>query len=287
LKISIIMPCLNEEAFIRDQLDALEAQQCRSSWELLVADNGCSDGSMEIVKEYHSRIPHLRIIDAAATKGQAFAKNRAAREAQGDALLFVDADDVVGSGWLEAMESALEERRFVAARFDIDRLNPAWIRQSYPNPQRVGLNHYSYPPYLPHAGGSSLGVRRLLHEAIGGFDETMPVLEDTDYCWRIQLAGTPLSFVRDAVVHVRYPSDMYSIFLQAQQWGVYNVAIYKRYRPRGMPRLPVLAGLRKWLALVLRVPRLASRRGRVAWIRNFGWRLGRVRGSMRFRVLAL
>ncbi len=73
LKISIIMPCLNEEAFIRDQLEALEAQRCKSSWELLVAENGCSDGSMEIVREYHSRIPHARIIDATAIQGQAFA----------------------------------------------------------------------------------------------------------------------------------------------------------------------------------------------------------------------
>lgn len=281
------MPCLNEEAFIRDQLDALESQQCRSSWEVLVADNGCTDGSMEIVGEYQSRNPNLRIIDATAVKGQAFAKNKAAREAHGDVLLFVDADDVVGSGWLEAMESALEDGLFVAARFDIDRLNPDWIRQSYPNPQRVGLNQYSYPPYLPHAGGSSLGIRRQLHEAAGGFDESMPVLEDTDYCWRIQLAGTPLSFVRDAVVHVRCPGDLRSNFLQAQQWGIYNVAMYQRYRPRGMPRLPALAGLKKWLGLVLRVPRLATRQGRVFWIRNFGWRLGRVRGSIRFRVFGL
>ena len=63
------------------------------------------------------------------------------------------------------------------------------------NFQRDGLIPYTYPPFLPHAGGSSLGVKRALHEAIGGFDEDLPALEDTDYCWRIQLAGTPLVLV--------------------------------------------------------------------------------------------
>ena len=129
-------------------------------------------------------------------------------------------------------------------------------------------------------------MRREVHEAVGGFDETMPVLEDTDYCWRIQLAGTPLHYAPDAVVHVRYRPDLAGTFRQAVSYGESNVSIYKKYRPLGMPRLGWTAGAARWAKLLLELPRLATRTGRARWISSLGWRLGRLKGCLRYRVLA-
>lgn len=70
---------------------------------------------------------------------------------------------------------------------------------------------------------------RVLHEAVGGFDESLPYLHDTDYCWRIQLAGTELHFVPEAVVHIRTRHTLPGIFRQARNWAEYNVLMYKRY----------------------------------------------------------
>jgi GT2 family glycosyltransferase len=146
---------------------------------------------------------------------------------------------------------------------------------------------YDYPPYLPHAGGGGLGILRRIHETVGGFDEEMPALEDTDYCWRVQLAGTPLQFVPEAVVHVRFRHDLWGILRQAVTYGEYNVFIYKRYRRRGMPRLWWATGLAKWGTLLLSLPRVVTKSGRARWLWQLGWRLGRLIGCLRFRVLAL
>ena len=130
-----------------------------------------------------------------------------AAAAGGDAFLFCDADDEVAPGWLAALGRALAVHEFVACRYDNEKLNPAWVQRTHLNPQREGLTAYDYPPFLPHAGGGGLGVRRTVHEAVGGFDESLPALEDTDYCWRIQLAGHGFHFAPDAVVNIRHRHD--------------------------------------------------------------------------------
>jgi GT2 family glycosyltransferase len=87
------------------------------------------------------------------------------------------------------MGEALEAHELVACRWDIDTLNSDWTRQYRRNAQLDGVQRISYPPYLPHAGGGTIGIRRSLHLKIDGFDESLPHLEDTDYVWRTRLEG--------------------------------------------------------------------------------------------------
>jgi GT2 family glycosyltransferase len=184
------------------------------------------------------------------------------------------------------MGRALAQHGFIACRYDNEKLNPVWVQRTHLNPQKDGLTSYDYPPYLPHAGGGGLGVRREVHAAVGGFDESMPALEDTDYCWRIQRAGTPLVFVPEAVVYIRHRHDLRGVFRQGVSYGQHNVLIYKKYRPLGMPRLGILPGAARWAALLLRSPRLLSRDGRAPWLWQLGWRAGRIKGCFKYRVLA-
>ncbi len=286
-RVSVVVPCLNAARWLPEQLSALADQRFAEPFEVIVADNGSMDGSQALVEAFRCRLPGIRFVDASARRGQAYARNLGAQVALGDKLLFVDADDAVGPGWVGALASALDEHGFVASRFDLAGLNSPWVLESRDNPQERGLNPYTYPPYLDHAGGSGLGVLRAIHEAVGGFDETMPALEDTDYCWRIQRAGTPLVFVPDAVVQVRLRHDLGGMFRQALSYGEHNVAIYKKYRPLGMPRLGLTGALARWAKLTLSLPGLltAARRPRVVW--QLGWRLGRLRGCVKYRVSAL
>lgn len=286
--LSVVVPCLNAAAYLETQLQALAGQHWDGFWEVIVADNGSTDGSRELVERFaRERLPNLCLVDASDRRGQAHARNLGAQAARGDFLVFCDADDEVAPGWLQAMGQALLEHDFVACRYDFEKLNPPAVWRSRYNPQGEGLAAYDYPPYLPHAGGGGLGIKRELHQAVGGFDESLPLLEDTDYCWRLQLAGTPMHFVPEAVVHVRHRPDLTSMFRQALLYGQYNVWIYQRYRDRGMPHLPWTRGAVKWLALIARLPWLLRRDGRARWLWLLGWRLGRLRGCLQYRVGAL
>ncbi|MGE5233636.1 MAG: glycosyltransferase family 2 protein [Acidobacteriota bacterium] len=287
MKLSVLIPCLDAEGTLGAQLEALAGQSWDDDWEVIVADNGSRDRSRAIVEEWRRRVPGLRLVDAGDRRGQAHARNLAAAAASGEGLLFCDADDVVAPGWLAAMGRALGEYEFVASRYDYQLLNPPWVQRNHLNPQRDGLPTYDYPTFLPHAGGGGLGVRRAVHVAVGGFDESLPALEDTDYCWRIQLAGHALHFVPDAVVNVRHRGDLGGIFRQGVSYGRHNVLIYRRYRGRGMPRLGLLPGLLRWGTLALRTPiLLLTRAGRARWLWQLGWRVGRIRGCLAYRVVA-
>src|SRR5262245_44074787 len=102
-RLSIIIPCYNSQSTLGAQLAALARQQTRYSWEAIVADNGSNDGTSELAKSFHDRIPRFRVIDASATRGAAYARNAGARVAAGSALLFCDADDVMADGYVESM----------------------------------------------------------------------------------------------------------------------------------------------------------------------------------------
>ena len=190
MKLSVIIPCYNAADTIADQLDALTKQQWSGPWEILLVNNRSSDNTVEVVEGYRQKLPNLRIIDALEKQGIAYATNTGARAASGDAFLFCDADDVVEEGWVEAMGKALLKYDFVSGPFEIEKLNQSTLQMNRANPQPDGIQKYTYPPYLPHAGGGNLGVKRSVFEAVGGFDESMRHLCDTDFCWRVQLAGS-------------------------------------------------------------------------------------------------
>lgn len=289
MKFSVIIPCRNAAGTIAVQLDALAAQRSRWPWEVVVADNGSTDGTLAIVRRYAGRLPDLRVVDASGRRGAPHAVNVGVGQATGDAFLFCDADDEVAPGWLAAMTQALTEHRFVACRLESTKLNERWVLESRGTWQNARLPRLPYPPYLPHAGGGTIGIRRALFESVGGVDESLVALYDTFLCVRIQLAGETLHFVPDAIVHVRFRTRLRSIFRQGQFYGWYTTMMYKKLLALGVPKIPrpLRQGVREWRGLLdeIRTIDRKGTRARAAW--KFGYRVGRLMGSVRHGVLAL
>lgn len=286
IEVSVVMPCFNAEAWLRTQLESLVRQEMSHSWEIVVADNGSTDSSLEILEAFRDRLPSLNVIDASASRGIGFARNRGVEVARGRSVIFVDQDDELDPGCLETMACALEEHEVVVPQLDLEKLNPEWLHKARPNAQADSLATYDYPAYLPYATGACLGIRRQLHLNIGGFGDSLEMLEDTDYCWRLQLAGHELVFVREALFHYRLRDRLPEIFRQATEYGQRNVWAYKRYQSRGMPKLPPLAGVWKWVSCLLHMPMVVTRSGRAKWVWSLGWRVGRIKGCWRHKVWA-
>jgi glycosyltransferase involved in cell wall biosynthesis len=289
MKVSVIIPCYNVANVVGGQLEALAAQRYPESlWvEIICVNNRCTDHSIRIIQQYGSRLPRLRIIEAFTHSSRPYARNAGALAANGDVLLFCDADDEVAPGWLTAMERALDTYDFVACRFDTIKLNPPWLQQSLGMPQSRGLDRLWYPPYFMYAGGSSLGVRRWLHEAVGGFDESMPYLEDTEYCVRIQqYTGQQLQYVPDAVVHIRQRTSLVSLAAQAYHWAEHNEALYSRYRSKdGKDRDRWGAYVMEWKSLLRNLLLcLTYKEGRTTLTWRIGWQLGLLKGCLSYRV---
>jgi GT2 family glycosyltransferase len=287
MQLSVIVPCYNAESTLGETLEALAGQEWEQPWELLVVDNRSTDGSRAVAESFRSRLPNLRLIDATERQGQPYAIMTGVEAAAGHSVAFCDADDVVGAGWLRAMGEALEQHAIVAASIDVERLNSGWMLKSRGNNQKTGLQPYRYPPYLPHVGGGTMGVRRELFLALGGFDEALPYLHDTDFCWRAQLAGYSIQFVPAAVMHVRFRGNLRTLYRQARNYAEYNVLLYKRYRDKGMPPISLKMTLKSWWRMLSRLAKVRDKGSFGLWVWLFAQRIGRIQGSIKYRVLAL
>jgi GT2 family glycosyltransferase len=287
MDLSVVIATYNGAETLTEQLDALACQESQHAFEIIVADNGSTDATLSIVTDYASRVAQVRVVDASDGRGVSHARNVGAASASGRYLLFCDQDDVVAPGWLEAMAAALEHHRFVAARLDHRHLNPDWTIRFYGEPQRDELPGTAF--FRPYAWGCSIGVEQELHRAVGGFDETFHEGgEDNDYCWRIQDLGVPLQLAPDAVVYYRHRQRLTEIFRQSRGYGRESAGLLKRYRRLGMRGPSQRAALVAWAMLLPRLPRaLRSRERRAGWVSALGWRIGRLQGSLRWRVLAL
>ncbi len=287
MKLSIIIPAFNAGKTIGQQLNALKKQKWDESWEVIIADNGSTDDTVDTVSRYKDELPGLHIVNAKGKKGPSYARNAGAREAKGDAFIFIDADDVVGSDWLYTLGSALRKYEMVASRFEQNELNSPEVLKIMKSPQLDGLNKFRFSDFLPFAGACGLGVRREVHEKIGGFDEALIAGEDIDYCWRAQLQGVELSYIPDAVVHIRLRGEVKGVFRQYIRNGEYSIPIYKKYRDKGMQYDGIKAGLYRWYGLIRRLIKIRSRHDYTVWLKEFGYRFGILKGCLKYRVLAL
>jgi GT2 family glycosyltransferase len=262
-------------------------QEWSEAWEVIISDNGSTDETLKIVEKYKEWFPRLRIVDSSGQPGPAHARNLGVWAASGELLAFCDADDEVAPGWLAAMGEALAKYDFVAGRLEANKFNTSWVQRSRSAFQHNGLQPYNYPPYLPHAACCNLGIKRSLYDSLGKFDETFLSLHDTDYCWRAQLAGTELHFVPDAVVHYCFRNTLGGAYRQARRYGEYNVLLYKKYRPLGMPALSWKTSVKSWGHLLRSMLKIRGRQSFAYWVWQLGWRIGRLQGSIKHQVLAL
>ena len=275
--ISAIVPVLNGMPWLEDQLRALTSQECDVEWEVVIADNGSTDASPLVARQWADRHHRVRWIDASSEPGASAARNAGVRAARGDLLAFCDADDVVQPGWLAGCARALDTFDVVAGVFDFWSLNG---HEALP-PVPASMQQYSF---LPAGLSANLAVRRGAFEAVGGFSPELVTGEDIDLCWRLQTEGFRFGVEFGAVVSKRSRPGFVEVFRQGAAFGRGGPVLYRRHRGAGARRS--LAGAAKsWFWLVARLPLLLkSPAERSQWARAAGVRTGRLVGSVRERV---
>jgi len=288
MKLSVVMPFYNAVDSLGVQLEALANQHWSEPWEVILADNRSTDGSRQIAERYKKRLPNLRIVDASARQGSSFARNIGVQAATGEAIAFCDADDEVAPGWVAAMGKALSQHDFVACSIESEKLNPPWIIAARGHPQRDGLQKVSHPPYLLHAGAGTLGIKRSLFIKVGGFGESWLYLYETDFCFKLQLAGVQLHFVPDAVVHVRFSHTFREVYSQSRRWAIYNVKVQKKYHEVGTESpLSWKRHARNWQSLLWRLLCIRQKNDYFRFVWGLGWQVGLLQGSLKYRNVPL
>jgi glycosyltransferase involved in cell wall biosynthesis len=275
-----VVPLRNEAEHIGEQLGALQAQTYSGDWELVVVDNGSSDSTLEIVRDWAERLPDLQIIEAGDPPGINRARNVGIQAARGDFLAFCDGDDIAYPNWLESLVEAAGEYEVVGGWSEMDLLNGseqlAWC------PWWSGRCLIFPYGFLPSICGGNLGVWTAVAREIG-FDEDFRYgASDVEFAWRIQLAGGRIGPAPDATVHYRLRTTLRDVMRQSYYYGKGGALLYSKFRQHGMSRN---SAVQEWKRLARRFPSAVRDRGRRGgWLRELALRVGRLVGSARRRV---
>jgi glycosyltransferase involved in cell wall biosynthesis len=238
--LSVIVAVRNGLPEVREQLAAVCAQRYPGSWELVIVDDGSTDGSRPVLEHAVTQAPAGRVVDG-PSQGMPSARIAGARASSGDVLIFLDHDDVIAPGYLQAMGTSLRTHAFAAARVDIDALNPVRLRSVRPPQQTSGLAF----EHWPFGSGGTLAIRRETYERLGGHDPRSRSAEDRDLCFRAAQSNVELVFVPDAVLRYRYRSTPWAIYRQARRGANSDVWLFGRHGALGYPPRSVKAELLK------------------------------------------
>jgi glycosyltransferase involved in cell wall biosynthesis len=281
------MPARNAARTLADQLTALSSQELSERWELVVVDNGSTDGTAELLARWADQLPSMRVVPC-ITRGVNRARNAGVRAARADRILFCDADDVVAPGWAYRLSSALVEWDLVGGVTDTTVLNNAGVRLSRRNPLSGNLRNAFGS--LSYAVGANMGITRRVFEEIGGFDEDFLLgADEIDFCWRAQYAGFRLGFAPEAVVHYRLKSRMTDVMRQAYVFARGDVQLYAKHCALGrLPRPSTEQQLRtvgQRLRALGRVDGMTHPGQRLRYARSLARVLGAAGGFVRYRIV--
>lgn len=283
--ISVIVPTFNGGRLLIEQVEAILAQADGRDVEVVTVDDGSTDDTRRLVDAVADADERVKVVPTSGRVGVSAARNVGAGHATGDRLLFTDHDDLVGDGWMAAMDRAFDGGAdFLAGTLEFDRLNAHLEAVSY-RPMEVGPMESRW---LPFAFGSACGMSRAAFEDAGGWDEDFRFgCDDLAMSWRIQLAGHSITSVPDAVVHIRLRPGLRAMASQRYRYGVAGPLLYRCFRSEGMPRPLGSAVWRLVRVLVVSPTCLVSPVRRRWLVRNAMPLVGSMVGSVRYRTVYL
>ncbi|MGW7416034.1 glycosyltransferase family 2 protein [Streptomyces sp. NPDC054863] len=271
MTLAVVIPCLNAAHCVGRQLAALARQNTRLDWELIIVDDGSTDDLAATVDAHRHALPAVRVVTHPERRGTGAARNTGARATTAGELLFLDADDEIADGYLDAMAAALRHAALVTASIDYTRLNPPQVLRRTPADQLCEVLTASL--FLPHVLGGLMGMTRALFDEIGGFDDALPALADLDVSWRAQLAGHSIGLA-DTVVSVGVRATHRSRLRRARFQGADIVGLRSKFTDSGVEPVGWAAHAAGWAALLTLLPRAVRPVGRSELVWEFGWQLG-------------
>ena len=224
LKVTIVIPAYNAEKTIGLALSAALAQGCPVC-DVLVVDDGSTDGTAEAVKRY----PHARYVRQ-KNAGPAAARNTGWKNSDSEFVIFTDSDCVPEPGWAKRLMEGFTGEAVGAATgsYDIanaDSLLPRLIHEE------IKDRHVFYKDEVKFFGSYNVAVRRSVLAETGGFDEGYRRAsgEDNDLSYRVLKAGYTIRFVPGALVAHHHTERLIKYLKEQYTHGFWRMKLYRAH----------------------------------------------------------
>ena len=260
LFISIIIPVKNFERTIEKTFEyLLNVDYPHDSWEILIADGGSRDKTVEIINNWAKKYPFIKLVEAPNSPSPAYARNRALGVAKGDFLFFTDADCAPCRDWIREILSKFQRDPKISAvggevftlKVDANNLVEAWcehFRFNMVSP-RYGFIREGYLPDFPKNpcpsdigghkafffGTCNVAYRASVIKELGVQFWDKPTGEDMDFSFQHRKKGWRFYFAPKARVDHMHRADLKSL---RRVWVTYGQAhsqlINKYVRRKGL-----------------------------------------------------
>jgi glycosyltransferase involved in cell wall biosynthesis len=237
-RVSIVVPCYNEQATIRSLLEALFQQTYPyTEMEVVIADGLSEDGTREEIANFQKERPGLavRVVENAARTIPS-AVNCAIRVSRGETIIRLDAHSCPNPNYVERCLSALDARlgEIVGGVWQIEPGGSGWIAEAIAvaAAHRLGVGDAGYRTGMRASLVDTVpfgAFRRTLIEKIGWFDESLHSNEDYEFNTRIRQNGGRV-WLDPEIVTVYYArSTLRELARQYWRYGYWKFRMLRRY----------------------------------------------------------
>ncbi|MCP8307170.1 MAG: glycosyltransferase family 2 protein [archaeon] len=217
-KVSVIIVNHNDGAYLQGCLQSVFNNDY-PLFEVILVDNGSTDNSLELVKQFLPQEARLKIVPLKKNYGFAMGNNIGVANCSNESelLVFLNADTIVDKRWLIELIRAMEDEAVgVAAPKILSMSRPNILdcagclidELGYPIERRRGLPDsglFDNSKEILYAKGASLMVRKKLFKLLRGFDDSFFIYyEETDLCWKIWLMGLKVVYTPKSVIYHDY-----------------------------------------------------------------------------------
>ncbi len=228
---SVVIPAHNASRTITECLEALAAQTVAPEcFEIIVVDDGSTDGTAEVARTWFARHPHLSGVVLTQPKATtAAARNRGVEQARAPLILFTDADCAPAPNWITAMQAAFADPEVVGAKGTYRTRQSALVARFVQAEYEDKYDLLATQPRIDFIDTYSAAYRRDVFLANDGFDEVFPYLEDQEFSFRLAQRGYKLVFQPAAVVYHRHAPTVRSYFRKKFIIGFWKAQVARRY----------------------------------------------------------
>lgn len=208
----MIIPTYNRFSMVKEAIDSVLAQDFED-FELIIVDDGSTDGTFEALRGYGEKI---KLLQHAQNRGVSAARNTGILRSKGKYIAFLDSDDIWLKGKLAIQTKFLDEN----PQYPMCYTDEIWIRRGKrvnPMKKHSKYSGWIFEKCLPLCiiSPSSAMMRRTLFQRVGLFDEALPVCEDYDFWLRVSVRF-PIFFINKKLIIKRggHPDQLSKRF-----WG--------------------------------------------------------------------
>ncbi|NLE65760.1 MAG: glycosyltransferase [Elusimicrobia bacterium] len=224
--VSVVVPAYNAAGTIGENLKALLCQTYPGSVEIIVVDDGSTDGTSEAV----SRFPSVRCLRQ-ENAGPASARNRGAEAARGEIVLFTDSDCRPQVDWVGKILEGFSSDDIGAVCGSYGIANPSSFLARGIHREILYRHRVLMGEIVNCFGSYNVAIRRDLFLTLGGFDGTYRHAsgEDNDLSYRLRAQGHRIRFVRGALVDHFHQEDLRRYLKEQYRHGFWRAKMYRTH----------------------------------------------------------